>query len=71
MTYKHNDQRRIDMKREGFLVRVIIVDRESHKITFVKYVYDPRSESEREAAEQAEYEAFMAQKKASGGEPLA
>ncbi len=65
MSYKFNDERRIEMAKAGFHVRVLIVDRESHKITFVKYVFDPRTEAEREAAEEAEAEAYV--KKAAPG----
>lgn len=51
----------------GFLVRVINVDRRTHQVRSIWYTYDPRSEAEREAAEQAEFEAYM-QKKASDDE---
>jgi hypothetical protein len=63
MSYRYNDQRRLEMADMGFLVRVITVDRVSHQVTAIWYVYDPRSEAEREAAEEAEAEAYA--KKAS------
>ncbi len=62
MTYKFNDQRRQEMAAKGFLVRIITVDKVTHEVTRVWYTYDPRSEEQREAAEQAEFEAYMAQK---------
>ena len=65
MSYRHNDARRVEMARQGFLVRVIIVDRKSHEVTFIKYIYDPRTDAEREAADEAEAEAYA--KKASDG----
>ncbi len=58
LSYKHNDARRVEMAAQGFLVRVIIVDRETHQVTFIKYTYDPRTEAEREAADEAEAEAY-------------
>ena len=64
MSFKYNDERRQEMERQGFLVRQIHVCRESHQVTSVWYVYDPRTEAQREAAEEAEFEAYM-QKKAS------
>ena len=66
MSFKYNDERRQEMERQGFLVRQIHVSRETHQVTSVWYVYDPRTEAEREAAEEAEFEAYM-QKKASEG----
>ena len=49
MSYRHNDARRVEMARQGFVVRCIIVDRETHQITSIWYAYDP-DDGEREAA---------------------
>lgn len=68
MSYRFNDARRIEMAAKGFLVRVIIVDRATHQVTAIKYTYDPRTEAEREAADEAEAEAYA--KKASEAESL-
>jgi hypothetical protein len=46
------------MAAKGFHVRVLIVDRVTHQVSVIKYTYDPRSESEREAAEEAEAQAY-------------
>ena len=49
MSYRHNDERRVEMARQGFVVRQIHVCRESHQVVSVWYVYDP-DDGEREAA---------------------
>ena len=53
MSYRHNDERRIEMARQGFVVRQIHVCRETHVITFVWYAFNPDDGDElvlREAA---------------------
>jgi hypothetical protein len=64
VTYRYNDERRQEMERQGFLVRIVTVDKVTHEVTTIWYVYDPSSEEQREAAEQVEFEAYMAQQKA-------
>jgi hypothetical protein len=62
VSYKYNDERRQEMAAMGFLVRVINVDRRTHKITAVWYTFDPRSEEERDRAYAAEAEEAYAKK---------
>ena len=51
------DLRRVEMAREGFVVRQIHVDRESHQVVSVWYVFDP-TDGAREAddAKKASYD---------------
>jgi hypothetical protein len=41
MSFKFNDERRLEMARAGFEVAQIIVDRTTHKVTAILYAYQP------------------------------
>jgi hypothetical protein len=68
VSFKFNDRRRIEMAEAGFHVRMIVVDRLTHQVSVIKYTYDPRTDAEREADDEAEAAAYA--KKASDGESL-
>ena len=41
MSFRVDDERRMDMAARGFVVRQIVVDRFTHAVTAVWYAYDP------------------------------
>jgi hypothetical protein len=41
MSFRYNDERRLEMAAQGFAVRQLQVDSETHEVTSVWYVYEP------------------------------
>jgi hypothetical protein len=53
MTYKRDDERRLFMRSQGFVVCAIVLDRQTRAVTFVQYRYEgiwPKGDSSTEKA---------------------
>ena len=46
MSYRYNDLRRLWMAEQGFVVRQLLLDADTHVITSIWYCYDPDEAAE-------------------------